>query len=165
MNAAGTNSANRPRTQRVQGKIIPSLFVSLRIALDVSHPLPKRQRAGALQDASRGRGTRGARASVLECGGPPPLSVRNPSLARFGDFIQDCFLPGIPALLPKYFPAPKTNRRAKMKLPYWLKTVDISVQPIREECLEGNRTFPRPGSLSSGLGTRFTTGFQGSAAS
>ena len=34
----------------------------------------KRQRAGALQDASRGSGVTGKRASVLDCGGPPPLS-------------------------------------------------------------------------------------------
>jgi hypothetical protein len=34
----------------------------------------KRQRAGALQDASRGSGLTGKRASVLDCGGPPPLS-------------------------------------------------------------------------------------------
>jgi len=33
----------------------------------------KRQGAGALQNASRGSGTLGSRASVLECGGPPPL--------------------------------------------------------------------------------------------
>ena len=39
----------------------------------VSPALPKRQRAGALQDASRGSGACGQRASVLECGGPPPL--------------------------------------------------------------------------------------------
>ena len=37
---------------------------------------PKRQRTGALQDASRGSGTIGQRASVLECGGPPPLFRR-----------------------------------------------------------------------------------------
>jgi hypothetical protein len=34
----------------------------------------KRQRAGALQDASRGSGVTGKRASVSDCGGPPPLS-------------------------------------------------------------------------------------------
>jgi hypothetical protein len=34
----------------------------------------KRQRAGALQDASRGSGFTGKRAGVLDCGGPPPLS-------------------------------------------------------------------------------------------
>jgi hypothetical protein len=33
----------------------------------------KRQGAGALQNASRGSGTLDSRASVLECGGPPPL--------------------------------------------------------------------------------------------
>jgi hypothetical protein len=36
--------------------------------------VPKRQRAGALQDASRGSFVTGQRASVLDCGGPPPLS-------------------------------------------------------------------------------------------
>ena len=35
--------------------------------------VPKRQRTGALQNASRGSGTIGQRASILECGGPPPL--------------------------------------------------------------------------------------------
>jgi len=35
--------------------------------------VPKRQRAGAVQDASRGSGAIGQRASVLDCGGPPPL--------------------------------------------------------------------------------------------
>ena len=34
----------------------------------------KRQRAGALQDASRGSMITGKRASVVECAGPPPLS-------------------------------------------------------------------------------------------
>jgi hypothetical protein len=41
--------------------------------------LPKRQRAGALQDASRGSEVIGQRASVLECGGPPPLFHRAPN--------------------------------------------------------------------------------------
>ena len=36
--------------------------------------LPKRQGAGALQDAARGSWAIGFRDSVLECGGPPPLS-------------------------------------------------------------------------------------------
>src|ERR1035437_10919434 len=35
--------------------------------------IPKRQRAGALQDAARGSFVISQRASVLECGGPPPL--------------------------------------------------------------------------------------------
>ena len=34
----------------------------------------KRQRAGALQDASRNSQVAGTRVSVLDCGGPPPLS-------------------------------------------------------------------------------------------
>jgi hypothetical protein len=34
----------------------------------------KRQRAGALQNASRDSRVIGQRASVLDCGGPPPLS-------------------------------------------------------------------------------------------
>jgi len=37
---------------------------------------PKRQRTGALQDASRNSFAIGQRASVLECGGPPPLFYR-----------------------------------------------------------------------------------------
>jgi len=41
--------------------------------------LPKRQRTGALQDASRGSFVTGQRASVLECGGPPPLFHRTPN--------------------------------------------------------------------------------------
>ena len=55
---------------------------------------PKRQRAGALQDASRHPGIIGQRASVLECGGPPPLFHRAPNpqavpntLCPFGFFI------------------------------------------------------------------------------
>jgi hypothetical protein len=40
----------------------------------------KRQRAGALQDASRNSQVAGIRASVLDCGGPPPLSPE-----RFGE--------------------------------------------------------------------------------
>ena len=35
--------------------------------------VPKRQRAGAVQDASRILGSIVPRASVLDCGGPPPL--------------------------------------------------------------------------------------------
>src|ERR1019366_3417574 len=35
--------------------------------------IPKRQRAGALQDAARGSFVISQRASVLECGGPPPV--------------------------------------------------------------------------------------------
>jgi hypothetical protein len=35
----------------------------------------KRQRTGALQDASRNPRVSGQRASVLDCGGPPPLSA------------------------------------------------------------------------------------------
>ena len=34
----------------------------------------KRQRAGALQDASRNSQVADTRVSVLDCGGPPPLS-------------------------------------------------------------------------------------------
>jgi hypothetical protein len=164
MNAAGTNSMHKSGTKSVQRKIIHSLFVSLRIAPDVSDPFPKRQGAGALQDASRGPGTCGSRASVLECGGPPPLSVRDYSMARFGWFIQNCLFHSIGELRSEFCSAPRGNMRSKMKLPYPLENVDISVQPIREECLEGNRTFPVPGSLSSGLGIRFAIGFQGSAA-
>jgi hypothetical protein len=37
---------------------------------------PKRQRAGALQDASRSSVVIGQRVSVLDCGGPPPLFNR-----------------------------------------------------------------------------------------
>jgi len=40
-------------------------------------PRPKRQRAGALQDASRGSIVISQRASVLDCGGPPPLFTAN----------------------------------------------------------------------------------------
>jgi len=36
----------------------------------------KRQGAGAVQDASRGSEAIGKRASVLDCGGPPPLSIQ-----------------------------------------------------------------------------------------
>ena len=39
-------------------------------------PSPKRQRAGALQDASRSPWPPVERASVLECGGSPPLFAR-----------------------------------------------------------------------------------------
>jgi len=39
--------------------------------------LPKRRRAGALQDASRDSPAAQFRASVLECGGPPPLFPAN----------------------------------------------------------------------------------------
>jgi len=46
------------------------------------HPLPKRQRAGALHNASRGPRTADKRASVLECGGPPPLFPRAPRDTR-----------------------------------------------------------------------------------
>ena len=35
--------------------------------------VPKRQRTGALQNASRHSPAAGIRASVLDCGGPPPL--------------------------------------------------------------------------------------------
>jgi len=35
---------------------------------------PKSQRAGALQDASRGSFVIGQRASVLDCASPPPFS-------------------------------------------------------------------------------------------
>ena len=38
-----------------------------------SHAVPKRQRAGALHDAGAPPVVIGQRASVLECGGPPPL--------------------------------------------------------------------------------------------
>ena len=46
----------------------------------------KRQRAGALQDVSRIPETTGKRASVLDCGGPPPLLIllfRRPAGTRF----------------------------------------------------------------------------------
>jgi len=38
---------------------------------------PQRQRPGALQDATRGSVAVGQRASVMDCGGPPPLWPRN----------------------------------------------------------------------------------------
>jgi hypothetical protein len=51
-------------------------------------PVPKRQRTGALQDASRHPGITRQRASVLDCGGPPPLSHgvtnKRPSQNDFG---------------------------------------------------------------------------------
>src|ERR1017187_5881374 len=68
-------------------------FVSTRPAAS-SFPCPacgfteeKRQRAGAVQDAARGPEAIGKRASVLDCGGPPPLSIQGVanrfSLCRF----------------------------------------------------------------------------------
>ncbi len=47
----------------------------LRAVESIPSPRKKRQRTGALQDASRRSGVPGKRASVLDCGGPPPLSA------------------------------------------------------------------------------------------
>ena len=56
----------------------PSQFAALcrDAATSGGCPVPKRQRAGALHDASRHSGAIGIRASVLDCGGPPPLFPR-----------------------------------------------------------------------------------------
>ena len=53
---------------------LPFLQIGQSYGLRRLRPVPKRQRAGALQDASRHPGIFGQRASVLDCGGPPPLS-------------------------------------------------------------------------------------------
>ncbi len=46
----------------------------------VVRDLPKRQRTGALQDASRGSIAAEERASVLDCGGTPPLFPKKPEI-------------------------------------------------------------------------------------
>ena len=57
---------------------------------------PKHQRTGALQDASRGLAVIGQSASVLECGGPPPLFIAHEIRTRF----QTPFAPFVHPKLP-----------------------------------------------------------------
>ena len=52
-------------------------------ALRIPPALPKRQRTGAIQDASRGSGATGQRASVLDYGGPPLLFSAPPNHSPF----------------------------------------------------------------------------------
>jgi hypothetical protein len=77
----------QPRNQTTKivrlRSLVSSLFKFCPLPLHVrtssrrnfSASFPKRQRTGALQDAARGSGASGQRASVLDCGGPPPLFI------------------------------------------------------------------------------------------
>jgi hypothetical protein len=68
---------------------------SFRIAPRVppgSIPKAKRQRAGAVQNASRSFGVIVNRASVLECGGPPPLSA---GVSNYAQISGICYMPAI----------------------------------------------------------------------
>jgi hypothetical protein len=68
------------------------------------NPKTKRQRAGAVQNASRGFGVVVNRASVLECGGPPPFSAGESNCARVGGI---CYMPAILLLRKKVQKAQK----------------------------------------------------------